>query len=180
MYQRSVIVEHVEGSEWALVLTANRNEFGRRDIVPMIFANDGCGLFAVAPQLKSWVRAGLVFIYNPPQDRREEILKNAVGEFCRAVQQRTNILERSRVGIVARAKAARAEFTTAPKGFAISEATEPAFWWLASRNETAAQSVKVLNYLITKHKLGALTQAEADALGEKLIKRGGAHVRNTF
>jgi hypothetical protein len=180
MYQRSVIIEHTEGSEWALVLTANRNEFGRRDIVPMIFANDGCGLFAVAPQLRSWVRAGLVFLYNPPQDRREEILKNAVAEFVRSVGQRSYILERSRVGIVARAKAARAEFTAAPKGFSISEATEPAFWWLASRNETAAQSMRVLNYLITKHKLGALTQAEADALGEKLIKRGAHYVHNTF
>jgi hypothetical protein len=38
----------------------------------------------------------------------------------------------------------------------------------------------VLNYLIGKHKLGALTQAEADALGEKIIKRGEAHVRNVF
>jgi hypothetical protein len=181
MYQRSVIVEHQDGGDWALVLTANRNEFGHRDIVPMIFANEGCGLFAVAPQLKSWVRAGLVFIYSPPVDRREEILKNAVGEFVRAVGQRTNVLERSRVGIVARAKAARAEFTAAPKGFSISEATEPAFWWLCSRSETAAQSMRVLNYLIGKHKLGALTQAEADALGEKIIKRGGAHhVRNVF
>lgn len=180
MYQRSVIVEHQEGGDWALVLTANRNEFGRRDIVPMIFANDGCGLFAVAPQLKSWVRAGLVFIYTPPADRREEILKNAVGEFVRAVGLRTNILERSRVGIVARAKARSEQFTVQPQGFVISEATEPAFWWLASRSETAAQSMRVLNYLIGKHKVGALTQAEADALGEKLIKRGQAHVRNTF
>jgi hypothetical protein len=146
----------------------------------MIFACDGCGLFAVAPQLKSWIRAGLVFVYAPPADRREEILKNAVAEFVRAVSQRSNILERSAVGIVARAKASKAEFTAAPNGFSISEATEPAFWWLASRSETAAQSMRVLNYLISKHNLGALTQAEADALGEKLIKRGGTHVRNTF
>lgn len=179
-YTRSVVVQHVEGGDWSLVLVANRNEFGRRSITPMIFACDGCGIFAVAPQLKSWMRAGLVFLYNPPPDRREEILKNAVAEFCRAVHSRTNILERSAVGIVARAKAARSEFTAAPAGFFISEETEPAYYWLASRSETAAQSMRVLNYLITKHKLGALTQAEADALGEKLIRRGAANVRNTF
>jgi hypothetical protein len=180
MYQRSVVVEHVEGADWALVLTANRNAYGRRDIVPMIFANDGCGIFAVCPQLKTWVRAGLVFIYNPPPDRREELLKNAVAEFIRAVALRTSILERSRVGIMARAKARSEQFTVQPQGFIISEATEPAFWWLAGRSETASQAMRVLNYLIGKHKLGALTQAEADALGEKLIKRGQAHVRNTF
>src|SRR5437899_1527040 len=105
MYQRSVIVEHQESTDWALVLTANRNAYGRRDITPMIFANDGCGILAVAPQLKAWVRAGLVFVYSPPAERREELLKNAVNEFVRAVSLRTNILERSRVGIVARAKA---------------------------------------------------------------------------
>ncbi len=181
MFERSVVVEHQEGADWALVLTANRNTYGRRYIVPMIFANDGCGIFAVCPSLKTWVRSGQLFIYNPPPDRREELLKNAVSEFVRAVSLRTNVLERSRVGIVARAKAKPEQFNNPPQGFAISEATEPALWWLCSRNETAAQAMRVLRYLIEKHKLGELTQAEADALGERLIKKGQlAHVRNSF
>ena len=171
MYSRGVVVQHVEGTDWSLVLTATRNEYGRREIVPMIFCCDGCGIFAVAPNLKSWVRAGLVFIYNPPPERREELLKNAVAEFVRAVSLRTNILERSAVGIVARAKA-RSEKMVPPAGFEISEATEPAFHWLASRNETAVQALKVLTYLCNKHKLGALTQSEVDALGERLVKKG--------
>jgi hypothetical protein len=172
MYERSVIVEHQEGADWALVLVANRNAYGRRYIVPMIFANDGCGLFAVCPNLKSWIRAGLVFVYNPPPDRREELLKNAVAEFVRAVSLRTNILERSRVGIVARAKARPQQFDDPPQGFSISEASEPALWWLCGRSENAVQAMRVLRYLIGKHKLGELTRAEAEALGERLIKRG--------
>ena len=171
MYSRGVIVEHREGTDWALVLVATRNEYGRREICPMLFCCEGCGILAVAPQLKAWQRAGLVFTYNPPPERREELLGNAVNEFVRSVSLRTNILERSRVGIVARAKA-RNEQVVPPQGFILSEATEPAFWWLASRSETAAQALKVLTYLIGKHKLGALTLAEADALGERLIKRG--------
>jgi hypothetical protein len=179
-YDRSVVVEHVEGTDWALVLTANRSEYGRRYIVPMIFANDGCGIFATAPNLKSWQRAGLVFVYNPPPDRREEMLKNAVAEFVRTMAHRANILERSRVGIVARAKASRQEFNNPPEGFSLSEASEPALYWLCSRNETAVQAMRVLRYLIGKHNIGALTQAESDAIGKRLILKGEAHVRNAF
>jgi hypothetical protein len=171
MYSRGVIVQHIENADWSLVLTATRNEYGRRELCPMIFCCEGCGVFSAAPQLKSWVRAGLVFVYNPPPESREEILKNAVNEFVRAVSLRTNILERSAVGIVARAKA-RNEQVVPPQGFVLSEATEPALFWLCSRSEPASQAVKVLSYLINKHKLGALTQGEADALGERLIKRG--------
>jgi hypothetical protein len=137
----------------------------------MLFANDGCGILAVAPSLKSWVKAGLVFVYNPPPERREELLGNAVNEFVRAVSLRTNILERSRVGIVSRAKA-RNEQVVPPQGFVLSEAMEPAFHWLASRSETAGQALKVLTYLIGKHKLGDLTQQEREALGDRLIKKG--------
>ena len=46
--QRSVVVQHQEGADWALVIVATRSEYGRRSIVPMIFANEGCGIFAVA------------------------------------------------------------------------------------------------------------------------------------
>ncbi len=171
MYSRGVIVEHRESTDWALVLTATRNEYGRRELCPMIFCCDGCGILAVAPSLKSWVKAGLVFIYNPPTERREELLGNAVNEFVRAVSLRTNILERSRVGIVARAKA-RSEQVVPPAGFVLNEATEPAFCWLASRSETAGQALRVLSYLISKHKLGDLTQAEREELGTRLIKKG--------
>ncbi len=172
-HDRSVVVEHVEGADWALVLTANRSEYGRRYIVPMIFCNDGCGIFATAPNLKSWQRAGLVFVYNPPQDRREEMLKNAVAEFVRTMSHRSEIVERSRVGIVARAKASKQDFNNPPEGFALSEASEPALFWLCSRNETAVQAMRVLRYLIGKHKIGALTQAESEEINRKLILSGG-------
>lgn len=179
-HDRSVVVEHVEGADWALVLTANRSEYGRRYIVPMIFCNDGCGIFATAPNLKSWQRAGLVFVYNPPQDRREEMLKNAVAEFVRTMSHRSEIVERSRVGIVARAKASKQDFNNPPEGFALSEASEPALFWLCSRNETAVQAMRVLRYLIGKHKIGALTQAESEEINRKLVLSGGTHVRNLF
>jgi hypothetical protein len=142
----------------------------------MIFANDGCGALAVAPQLKSWVRAGLVFVYNPPPDRREEALKNAVNDFVRQVSNRTNVLERSRVGIVARAKARSDNFNSPPPGFALSEATEPALFWLCSRSESAVQAMRVLRYLIQKHNLCALTQTEIEALGERIVKGERGHV----
>ena len=169
--QQSVITQHVEGSDWALVLVATRSEYGRRSITPMIFANDACGIFATAPNLKQWIRAGLVYVYNPPPERREEILSNAVTEFVRQISLRSFIKERSKVGIVARLKA-KTEQVVPPQGFELSEAIEPALFWLCSRNETALQAVKVLSYLITKNHIGALTQAERDALGTKLLTRG--------
>jgi hypothetical protein len=137
----------------------------------MLFTCDGAPTFAVAPQLRSWSKAGLIFVYNSLPDHREQLLKNATDDFIRAVALRSNFLERSRVGIVARAKA-RNEQVIPPQGFEISEATEPAFWWLASRSEPAGQALRVLSYLISKHKLGELTQAEREELGTRLIKRG--------
>src|SRR6266404_4249085 len=134
-YSRCVIAQHQEAGDWSFVLVAVRNAYGRRNITAMIFTCDGAGILAVAPQLRAWVKAGLVFVYNSPPDRREELLKNATDEFIRAVALRTNILERSRVGIVARAKA-KNEQVIPPQGFILSEATEPALLWLCSRNET--------------------------------------------
>lgn len=170
--QKSIVVEHVEGGDWALVMTANRSEYGRRSIVPMIFANDGCGIFAVCPQLKSWVRGGLVSLYNPPPDRREELLKNAVGEFVRQVALRSYICERSRVGIVARAKARRDEFNHPPEGFELRREDEPAFFWLWEKTDVAEQSMRVARYLIDKNKIGALTQAEREAIAQQLLTKG--------
>src|SRR5271157_1303584 len=170
--QKSVIVEHTEGTDWALVLVATRSEYGRRSITPMIFANEGCGIFAVAPNLKTWVRSGLVYVYNPPQERREEILHNAVQEFVRQVALRSYICERSRVGIVARAKARPQAFDFPPPGFETNREQEPALWWLCEKSENAVQAVRVLRYLIDKNKIGELTQAERNAIGERLITRG--------
>jgi hypothetical protein len=169
--QSSVVVQHVEGSDWALVLVAIRSEYGRRSITPMIFSCEGCGIFATAPNLKQWIRAGLVYVYNPPAERREEILNNAVTEFVRQVSLRSFIKERSKVGIVARLKA-KTEQVVPPQGFELSEATEPALFWLCSRNETASQAIKVLSYLITKNHIGALTQAERELFATKLMTRG--------
>jgi hypothetical protein len=177
--QTSVVVQHQENADWALVLVATRSEYGRRSITPMIFANDGCGIFAVAPQLKVWVRAGLVSLYNPPIERREELLGNAVIEFVRQVSLRSYICERSKVGIVARAKARREDFNDPPEGFELSSATEPAFFWLCEKSENAVQAMRVLRYLIDKNKIGALTQAEREALGQRLLTKGES-LQNAF
>jgi len=142
----------------------------------MIFACEGCGIFAVCPMTKAWQRAGQVFIYSPPADMREQLLDNAIGEWVRQVGMCSNILERSRVGIVARAKASPARFDDAPAGFELSAQTEPAYYWLFSRSEPAVQAMKVARYLIEKWNLGRLTQAETEAINEKLIRRGGSHV----
>jgi hypothetical protein len=170
--QSSVVVEHVEGAEWALVLAASRGEYGRRSITPMIFVNEGCGVFAVCPMTKAWIRAGYIFSYNPSVEMREALLKNAVQEFVRQVSLRSNILERSRVGIVARAKASPDRFCDPPKGFELNAATEPAFMWLFERSEVAQQAMRVARYLIEKHNLGHLTQAEIETIGGRLIRKG--------
>jgi hypothetical protein len=177
--QRSVIVEHVEGGDFALILVATRSDYGRRDIVPMIFANKGCGLFSVAPQLNQWVKAGLLFVYDPPPDCRAELLKNAVNEFVRQVSQHSYICERSRVGVVARAKARSEEFDKPPEGFELSRVTEPAFAWLFEKSDAAAQALRVLRYLIQKNKIGELTQAQREAVGMKAITRGES-LKNVF
>lgn len=168
---KSCVVQHVEGSDWALVIVATRSDYGRRDIVPMIFCNTGCGIFAVAPQLKQWIRAGLVCEYNPPPERREEILSNAVTEFVRQVAQRSFIVERSKVGIVAKAKAKRSDFDVPAEGFELSREREPAFFWLFEKHEMAIQAMRVLRYLVDKTKLGVLSQAERDAQATKLLTK---------
>jgi len=172
MSQISVVVQHVESDSWALVLVATRSKYGRRSITPMIFVNAGCGIFAVAPSLKQWVRAGLVCVYDPPAERRAEVLDNAVAEFVRQVSLRSFIKERSKVGIVARAKARSEDFNDPPEGFDLNREQEPALFWLCSKSETACQAMRVLRYLITKNHIGALTQHEREALAEKVLMRG--------
>jgi hypothetical protein len=177
--QNSIVVQHIEGGDWALVIVATRSEYGRRSITPMIFANEGCGIFAVAPQLKAWVRGGLVSLYNPPPERRDELLKNAVAEFVRQVSLRSFICVRSAVGIVARAKARRDDFNESPEGFELRREDEPAFFWLWEKSETAHQAMRVARYLIDKNKIGALTQAERDAIGQRLLTKGES-LKNVF
>ncbi len=170
MSEQSIVVEHVEKDQWALVIVATRSAFGRRSVVPIIFVNDGVGEFATAPQLKSWARAGLLAVYNVPPDRREEILKAAVSEYVRQVSLRTFIRERSKVGIVARARAAKAE---QPIGFfGMTRENEPALFWLVERSATAYQALKVAKYLVEKNNIGELTQAERDEVAMKNILRG--------
>ena len=172
MSEKSVVVQHIEGDAWALVLVASRSAYGRRTIVPMVFANAECGIFAGAPQLKQWARASLVALYSPPVERREEILTNAVQEFIRQISLRSFIVERSSVGIVARAKARGVDFNEPQNGFAMTRESEPAFFWLAEKSDAAVQAFRVLMYLIKKNSLGDLTQGEREALGEKLLTRG--------
>lgn len=166
--QQSVVVQHQEAGDWGLVIVATRSEFGRRQIVPMIFCCEGSGIFASAPQLKQWIRSGLIYAYNPPLERREEIIGNAITEFVRQVSLYSFIRERSKVGIVARMKAER---VVPPQGFELTEQTEPALYWLCEQSETASQALKVLSYLITKNHIGALTQHEREAIGAKLLAR---------
>jgi hypothetical protein len=170
--QKSVVVQHIEGGDFALILVATRSDYGRRSIVPMIFANKGCGVFAVAPQLNQWIKAGLVFQYDPPPDQRAELLKNAVNEFIRQVALRSFICERSSVGIVGRAKARSEKFDTPPEGFELSHLTEPAFFWLFEKSDAAVQAIRVLRYLIDKNKIGELTQSERETIGQKFITQG--------
>src|ERR1017187_4806160 len=170
--QQSVVVEHQEGSEFAIVIVATRNDYGRREIVPMIFACEGCGIVAAAPMLRMWQKAGLLALYNPPVDQRETLLRNAVTEFVRQVAIRGFIRERSKVGIVARAKARREEFDNSIPGFQVSAAREPAFAWLFERSENVQQALRVARYLISKNKIGDLTLAEREAAGEKLLAGG--------
>lgn len=177
--QRSVVVQHIEGGDYALILVATRNDYGRRDICPMIFCNKGCGIFAVAPMLHQWIRAGLVFQYDPPPDQRAEILKNATTEFVRQVALRSFICERSSVGIVGRAKARGEQFDNPPEGFELSQQTEPAFAWLFSKTDAAVQAMRVLRYLIAKNNIGELTQHERENIGMKTLTKGET-LKNVF
>jgi hypothetical protein len=172
--QQSIIVQHTEGGDWALVLVATRSEYGRRSITPMLFACKGCGIFAVAPSMQAWTKAGLVFVYDPPEDRREEILANAVKEFVRQVSLRSYIAERASVGIVARAKARGDEFNNPPEGFELSRDKEPAFYWLWEKTDVAEQAMRIARYLINKNHIGDLTQDERDAIGHRLLTLGGS------
>jgi len=179
MSQKSVVVQYQESGDWALILVATRSDYGRRSIVPMIFANKGCGLFAVAPMLNQWVKAGLVYEYDPPADRRDEILKNAVTEFVRQVSLRSFISERSNVGIVARARAKSNDFDSPPSGFELSRQSEPAFAWLFEKSDAAVQAMRVLRYLIAKNNIGELTQSERESIGMKSLTKGET-LKNVF
>lgn len=177
--QRSVIAQHVESGDYALILTATRSDYGRRYITPMIFTVKGCGIFAVAPMLKQWEKAGLVFTYDPPPDQRAEILKNATNEWVRQVALRSFIAERSSVGIVARAKSKSEKFDDPPKGFELSREKEPAFFWLFEKTDAAVQAMRVLRYLIDKNGIGELTQQEREAVGERMLT-GSERLKNIF
>jgi len=137
----------------------------------MIFCCADTGVFATAPALKHWIHAGLMYCYNPPPDRREEMLQNATTEFIRHVAIRSFIKERSKVGIVAMAKARDVQIVP-PRNFELSSVREPALFWLFDHSNTARQAVKVLTYLIEKNKLGELSQSERDAIGTKLMTKG--------
>ena len=138
--EQSVVIEHQEGDSWALVIVVNRSAYGRRTVTPMIFTHSDCGDFSACPQLRSWARAGLVCVYTAvPPAQREELLKNAVAEFVRQVSQRSFIRERSKVGIVARARASKTEKPI--EFFGLTRSTEPALFWLCERSSTAYQAL---------------------------------------
>jgi hypothetical protein len=138
----------------------------------MIFCCADCGTFATAPQLRNWQRGGLVCIYNPQPERREETLANAVQEFCRQVSLRSFIKERTKVGIVARAKAQAKKYDEPLQFFGITREQEPAFYYLLEHDSTAYQGLRVAKFLVEKYQIGALTQAEREALALKLQLNG--------
>jgi hypothetical protein len=170
MAEQSIIVEHQEGSDWALVIVVTRSAYGRRSVVPMLFVIDGCGDFAECPQLRNWARGGLLCVYNPVPEKREGLLKNAVAEYVRQVSLRSFIAERSKVGIVARHRASKAEKPI--EFFGLTRESEPALFWLCDRSTTAYQALRVCRYLVEKHSIGSLTQAERDEIGMENITHG--------
>lgn len=172
MTNSAVIVEHCEKGEWALVLVAMRTATGKRTLTAMIFVNDGTGVFATCPHTKGWAQAGHIQVFEPPEARRDEMLKNAVSEFVAHVAREFNVLDRSRVGIVARVKSQAAKFNDAPPGFELKQYQEPAYAWLFERSEIAVDAMRVLRVLIKQHYLGELTQAEREGIGERLIRKG--------
>jgi len=170
MSENSIVVEHQEGSDWALVITATRSAYGRRSVVPMLFIIDGCGDFAECPQLRNWARGGLLCIYNPAPEKREALLKNCIAEYVRQCSLRTFIKERSKVGIVARARASKSEKPV--EFFGLTRESEPALFWLCDRSATAYQALRVARYLVEKNHIGELTQGEREAAAMKHITRG--------
>ncbi len=168
----SIVVHHQQGGDWALVIVCTRSQFGRRSVVPMIFCCVDCGIFATAPQLRNWQRGGLLCIYNPQPEHREEMLGNAIQEFCRQVRQRSFIRERTKVGIVARAKAASKKYDEPINFFGVTREQEPAFYFLLEHDSTAYQALRVAKFLVEKHGIGQLTQAEREALAMKLQFNG--------
>jgi hypothetical protein len=145
--EQCVVVQHVENSDWALVLFAT----SLCEIIPMIFYM-GSGIFETAPQLKQWRREGRVFQFDSVPERHEELLKNAVTEFVQHIARQYTVVERSSVGIAARIRA-RAEDATADRIAWLEK--EPAFKWLYERTDAAPQAMKVLKYLVEKNKIGA-------------------------
>jgi hypothetical protein len=146
--------------------------YGRRTATPMIFCCSDCGIFAAAPQLKNWQRAGLVCVYTVAPERREEILSNAVQEFCRQVGLRSFVKERTKVGIAARGKARSKAYDEPLEFFGLNREQEPAFFWLLEKDSTAYQALRVAQFLAEKYRIGELTQAEREALATKLLTNG--------
>jgi hypothetical protein len=193
--QRSVIAQHIEGGDYALILVATQNDDGSRQIVPMIFCCKGCGIFAVAPQLNQWIKSGLVFQYDPQTEHGAELLKNATNEFVRQIGLKSVIAERSSVGIVARVKAQSETIDTPPAGFELNREKEPAFFWLFEKTDAAPQAMRVLKYLIAKNGIGEISDVKihiscqadrdlipqgffrsVDSFGEKLAYKNGTDI----
>jgi hypothetical protein len=168
----SIVVHHQQGAEWALVIVVTRSMYGRRTVTPMIFCCADCGIFATAPQLRNWQRGGLVCVYSVAPERREEMLSNAVQEFCRQVGQRSFIRERTKVGIVAQAKARSKKYDEPLEFFGLNREQEPAFFWLLEKDSTAYQALRVAKFLAEKYRIGELTQTEREALATKLLTNG--------
>lgn len=162
--RQSVIVQHTS-ENYAFVLVATRSE----GIVPMIFINKGCDLFAAAPMLDQWVKAGLLYEYDKPPVLREEILKNAVTEYVRVISRCTDIVARNIVRVVPpRVKVSSDEDFDLPPDFELDQEKEPAFFWLFQKADVAVQAMRIIKYLMDKHKI---SESDDGNSGEQMQRR---------
>jgi hypothetical protein len=168
---QAVVVEHTEGGDWALVLTATRRADGRRCVEAMIFANADAGVFAECPLTREWAYAHHIHVFPATTpEHRANLLKEAVAMYVEVAGKHSYILEHSRVGILNKRKAKAAKFDDPIPGFNLG--SEPAFRWLYGKSESAQQAMRLLRFFIDKWQLGRYTQQERENMATRLTLRG--------
>ena len=171
-----VIVEHQQGPDWALVLTASRVG-ERRHFTPFIFAFGTDGLFATCPNADAWAHHGKLRLFSAHGRTpaiREELLRNAVADVVKHCHNAGTVLEHTRVGFVKGLRAA--PYVNALPNFKSALDNEPAFEWLyeskGSDSDYAVQALCICKYLAAKHGLDKLSLAELEAAGTRRILKG--------
>ena len=165
-----VVVDHQEGPDWALVLTACRVG-DNRSFIPFIFASDSDGLFATCPNADVWARSGKLRLFNTrglTPATREQLLKNAVSGLVEDIHRIGSVLDYTHVGLVNSLVAVA--YNKAMPGFTLD--AEPAFRWLYERKLAAVQAMGVCRYLAQKHGLDKLSIRELEAEGTRRVLKG--------